>query len=248
MSDGSDNIFARWSRRKQAVRDSEAPPADAEERIVDAVAAEADAGPVDRQLAAEPDVVEPEAAEPAEPLPRLEDLTAESDLSAFLRKGVPKALKSAAMRKMWSLDPAIRDYIGPSEYAWDFNQPGSMAGFGPLDDAGEHVAEFLSTMSGGVRAAWRDAVAVPEAPEAPPVPPQQQIAGVEPDQDPNGSPDDPANAAPSAESLELPDVSASPEPDSPNKVAVAAEPAEAPKSADSTLISTPPRHGRAMPR
>ena len=70
---------------------------------------------------------------PAEPLPSLEDLTADSDLSAFLREGVPAALKNAAMRKMWSLDPAIRDYIGPSEYAWDFNQPGSMAGFGPLE-------------------------------------------------------------------------------------------------------------------
>ncbi|TIU06806.1 MAG: DUF3306 domain-containing protein, partial [Mesorhizobium sp.] len=53
-----------------------------------------------------------------EPLPRVEDLTAESDLSAFLRKGVPKMLKRAALRRMWSLDPAIRDHIGPSEYAW----------------------------------------------------------------------------------------------------------------------------------
>lgn len=235
MSAGSDNIFARWSRRKQAVRDSKTPPPDVEENAFDAAAAEIDAEPVDQQLAP----AEPDAAEPGEPLPRLEDLTAESDLSAFLRKGVPKALKSAAMRKMWSLDPAIRDYIGPSEYAWDFNQPGSMAGFGPLDDAGEHVAEFLSTMSGGMRAVWADAAAAPEVPPAP-----QQIAAVPPDQDASASPDDPADA----ESLEPPPAPAGSEPDSPDQVAVVAGPAEAEKPADSPRIPSPPRHGRAMPR
>src|SRR5690606_1128964 len=89
----------------------------------------------------EPGPAQTETDEPAEPLPRVEDLTAASDLSAFLRKGVPMALKSAAMRKMWSLDPNIRDHVGLSEYAWDFNQPGSMAGFGPLD-AKETVVGF----------------------------------------------------------------------------------------------------------
>ncbi len=63
-----------------------------------------------------------------EPLPHLEDLTAESDVAAFLKKGVPLALKHAALRKAWSLDPGIRDFVGPSEYAWDFNKPGSMGG------------------------------------------------------------------------------------------------------------------------
>src|SRR5688572_28804209 len=42
------------------------------------------------------------AAETPEPLPRVEDLKPESDLSAFLRKGVPEALKLAALRRMWS--------------------------------------------------------------------------------------------------------------------------------------------------
>src|SRR5690606_510873 len=84
-----------------------------------------------------------ETAEPTEPLPRIEDLTADSDLTAFLKKGVPMALKSAALRKMWSIDPSIRDYVGPAEYAWDFNQPGSMAGFGPLDPK-KSVVSFLS--------------------------------------------------------------------------------------------------------
>ena len=49
------------------------------------------------------------------------------------------------MRKMWSLDPAIRDHVGLSEYAWDFNQPGAMRGFGPLE-AGRAVVDFLSAV------------------------------------------------------------------------------------------------------
>ncbi|TIP78253.1 MAG: DUF3306 domain-containing protein, partial [Mesorhizobium sp.] len=95
MSAGRDNVFTRWSRLKQAARySSTAGPQN------DQLAPEAPAD-TGEQLA--PAIVEPEAAEPAELLPRVEDLTAQSDLSAFLRKGVPKMLKSAALRKMWSL-------------------------------------------------------------------------------------------------------------------------------------------------
>jgi hypothetical protein len=57
-------------------------------------------------------------------LPRIEDLTPESDISGFLRKGVPDLLKKAALRRMWALDPAIRDYVGDArDYAWDWNIP-----------------------------------------------------------------------------------------------------------------------------
>ena len=80
----------------------------------------------------------------AEPLPRIEDLEADSSLAAFLRDGVPAALRNRALRKMWSLDPAIRDHVGLAEYAWDFNDPTAMAGFGPLE-AGSRVVDFLST-------------------------------------------------------------------------------------------------------
>src|SRR3546814_7221733 len=70
--------------------------------------------------------------EPPGPLPSLENLTAESDLTAFLREGVPESLKKAALRKMWLLDPAIRDHVGLAECTWDFNRPGSIPGFGPI--------------------------------------------------------------------------------------------------------------------
>lgn len=29
-------------------------------------------------------------------------------------------------------DPAIRDFVGPSENAWDFTKPNAVLGFGPL--------------------------------------------------------------------------------------------------------------------
>jgi hypothetical protein len=62
-------------------------------------------------------------------LPPLESLTAESDFSAFLREEVPAALRRAALRRAWSLDPTIRDFVGPADYAWDFNAPGGVPGF-----------------------------------------------------------------------------------------------------------------------
>ena len=66
-------------------------------------------------------------------LPDVEDLTAASDLTQFLRKGVPKALRNAALRRMWTLDPAIRDYLGEArEYAYDWNTPDGVPGSGPL--------------------------------------------------------------------------------------------------------------------
>jgi len=165
---GDENPFTRWSRRKLGARAEETQATPGEK--------DAQGGPTIPVVAdthTQPEPLEDEAADPAEPLPRLEDLTAESDLTAFLRKGVPLALKSAALRKMWSLDPGIRDYVGPSEYAWDFNQPGSMAGFGPIDATKETVVDFLSKT---VRALEPDAepATAPQLPDA--LPRQQSTA------------------------------------------------------------------------
>jgi hypothetical protein len=38
-------------------------------------------------------------------------------------------LRSAALRRAWSLDPSIRDFIGPADYAWDYNAPDGVPGF-----------------------------------------------------------------------------------------------------------------------
>jgi hypothetical protein len=226
MSAGDDDPFARWSRRKQAVRNLEAQAWDEDAQVAGAAAAEADAGP---QLPA----TAPAAAEPPEPMPSLEDLAADGDLSAFLREGVPAALKNAAMRKMWSLDPAIRDYIGPAEYAWDFNQPGSMAGFGALEQ-GRSVTDFLSTMSRVLPADSRQAVTSSEAPTSPP----GQVTAAAPARAASFSP---------AETVQPRDAAADPQP-SANVGTVAAQSAEDTCLATSPRTASRPRHGGALPR
>lgn len=65
-------------------------------------------------------------------LPDIESITAESDITLFFRKGVPDALKNAALRKIWTADPAIRDFVAPADFQWDFNAPDGVPGFGPL--------------------------------------------------------------------------------------------------------------------
>jgi hypothetical protein len=62
------------------------------------------------------------------------------------KPGVPEDLARAALRRVWSLDPAIRDFVGLSENSWDFNAPGAMDGFGPID--GEQVGRILSRLLG----------------------------------------------------------------------------------------------------
>jgi len=79
-------------------------------------------------------------------LPPLDSITAQTDISAFLKPGVPPDLARATLRRVWSTDPAIRDFIGPVENGWDFNDPSGMPGFGPID-AGD-VARLLTQVIG----------------------------------------------------------------------------------------------------
>jgi hypothetical protein len=66
-------------------------------------------------------------------LPPIETIESVSDIKAFLAPGVPLELTRTALRRAWRVDPAIRDFIGLSENAWDFNAPGGVPGFGSLD-------------------------------------------------------------------------------------------------------------------
>jgi hypothetical protein len=49
---------------------------------------------------------------------------------------------------MWSLDPAIRDYVGPVDYGWDWNTPGGapdyVAEIGETPEIRDLVARMLS--------------------------------------------------------------------------------------------------------
>jgi hypothetical protein len=117
---GDDKGFlARWSQRKQEAKEETKQP-------------EPEAPVADAKSAAAP-VAEAEAAPEFDlsSLPSLDELTSETDITAFLRKGVPEHLRNAALRKSWALDPAIRNYVNPAlDYAYDWNTPGGVLGTG----------------------------------------------------------------------------------------------------------------------
>jgi len=127
-----ENFIARWSRRKraaaqevEATKPATAPDAPGERAP--------DAQREARDAAAAPSGELPELPFDPASLPPLESITAESDIRAFLAPGVPAELTRAALRRAWAADPKIRDFVGLAENAWDFNAPGSLAGFGPLE-------------------------------------------------------------------------------------------------------------------
>jgi len=140
------SFLSRWSQRKQEAKqpDRDAAP------HVDAPSA-------------------PAAESKAEPefdlssLPKLEDLTATTDVTAFLRKGVPESLRNAALRKAWALDPAIRNYVNPAlDYAYDWNTPGGVPGSSEIG-ASTDIARMVSQIMGG-----GESVLEPAAPTAKP--------------------------------------------------------------------------------
>ena len=56
-------------------------------------------------------------------MPAIDDLTAESDFTAFLKEGVPEELKRLALRKLWRTDPVFANLDGLVEYGEDFGAP-----------------------------------------------------------------------------------------------------------------------------
>ncbi len=133
QGDQHKGFLARWSRRKQQAQrqDRETPAAEA--NVPPAPAAEGDAAP-EFDLSS---------------LPKLEDVTDTTDITAFLRKGVPEHLRNAALRKSWALDPAIRNYVSPArEYAYDWNTPGGVPGSSEIG-TGVDVARLVSQIMGG---------------------------------------------------------------------------------------------------
>lgn len=126
-------FLSRWSRRKL---DANEPAPDRPDAAPPATA------PADG-AAREPEL----SLEDVQKLPRIEDLTASTDIGPFLRKGVPSLLRKAALRRMWELDPAIRDYVGDArDYAYDWNIVDGVPGAGPLlptDDVGATLARMF---------------------------------------------------------------------------------------------------------
>jgi hypothetical protein len=125
----AENFLSRWARRKS----------------------EAEAvSPGGSGVAQQPDIKAEGSPDPEnldlESLPSVDSITETTDISGFLRSGVPPELIRSALRQAWASDPAIRDFIGIAENQWDFNDPNTIPGFGLLgatDDVPALLAQAL---------------------------------------------------------------------------------------------------------
>ena len=209
----SENEFlARWSRRK---------------RQAGANTVGESAGPSEVQ----PSPPQPSATKEGEPefdlsnLPPIDSITSATDITAFLRKEVPRELSRAALRRAWAADPTIRDFVGLAENAWDFNDPTAMPGFGPLDCSTEELAALVDRIVGNVR----KAVELPPVQTCDSAEPSPEIRSVE--------------GAAAADVSDQAPVAVQPIP-----VSAAAQPKEARISDDDIEPVWRPRHGGALPR
>ncbi len=139
-----ENFLTRWSRRKRTAADAPAPAEGEGERehdVLETPRAERVADNVTPPVAVD--------AGPAKPafdlstLPPIESITAETDIRAFLAPGVPAETRLAALRRAWTADPKVRDFVGLNDYDFDFHTPGAIPGFGPLEMTDELRREVL---------------------------------------------------------------------------------------------------------
>jgi hypothetical protein len=127
------NVFLRWVRLKHEAKTT---------------AQQAEAVSTSVEAATEQPGINAAMQEPFDPasLPSIDSIAGDTDIVAFLKSGVPTELRRAALRRAWTSDPAIRDFIGIAENQWDFNDPNGISGFGRLD-ATESGVIFLAQVS-----------------------------------------------------------------------------------------------------
>ena len=133
-----EDFLKRWSRRKREVAEAEK----------SAPAVKSEAGP-EGDAASATAAVNPQVEFDPKTLPPIQSLNALSDITAFLRQGVPAELTRAALRRVWAADPSIRDFVGLAENSWDFTDPTAMPGFGPLEASGSAEKNSMLIASGG---------------------------------------------------------------------------------------------------
>jgi hypothetical protein len=185
----SESFLSRWSRRKRAYTSP---------RLRGEVGSRSDPGEGDPRNARavesppHPDPLPASGEREFDPatLPPIESIDAGTDVSAFLRPGVPADLARAALRRAWMADPAIRDFVGLAENAWDFNKPGGVPGFGPLR-AIDDIQRLAAEVAGVASAVTPEGESGEE--DGKPAPAQQQTATSAPqDIQASAAPDDAA--------------------------------------------------------
>jgi|SRR6516165_1538283 hypothetical protein len=136
-------FLSRWSQRKLAARDASKATQKSDVTPAPLVGAQSDPGA--HQICKASALPEPPEGEIVG-LPSVADIIAETDVSVFLPKEVPEALRNAALRRAWLLDPKIRDYVCEArEYAYDWNKPDGIPGNAPLlpNDIARTIADGL---------------------------------------------------------------------------------------------------------
>jgi hypothetical protein len=217
-----EGFLARWNRRKRAAQVDADPRTESQGNSAEPASAPED-----------PQRIRPAAAAacPAAPdfdpasLPPIASITAASDIRAFLAPGVPEELTRAALRRAWSADPAIRDFVGIAENQWDFTAPNDILGFGPLE-SGEDVRRLVAKVFGDV----------------PPAPDGEANPGL------SGESDSQKLVAPPAAESSLPHA---PEADAKSIVQRnenMSAPQDPDRSAEEGNSALPLRHGGALPR
>lgn len=143
-----EKFLQRWSKRKLGQ----------DKQPTEQVEQARQTEPADQKPAPEPQASVSKEAEDKpfdlSALPPIESIDANTDISGFLRPGVPAELSRAALRRAWSADPAIRDFVGLVENGWDFNDPQAMAGFGPIstDEVARIAGRMLDALPDSVSA------------------------------------------------------------------------------------------------
>jgi hypothetical protein len=159
----AEGFLSRWSRRKRdADRDSQSEPSSPPR--------EADAKPVDgggeAPVSPETSELTPATVDPAS-LPPIESISGSTDIRVLMLPG-PAALTQAALRRAWTTDPAICNFIGIAENQWDFTDPTGIPGFGPLtatDEISGTAGQMLATAEDGM--AQVADISLPVRPAAP---------------------------------------------------------------------------------
>jgi len=120
--------LSRWSRRKAETRASRgaAAPELRQDGAAPEVREENADLPVDAAKPGETGQEAPGQETPPPDLPDIDTLNAESDFTAFMKKGVPKALRRQALRKLWASDPVFNVIDGLEEYGEDYTDAASV--------------------------------------------------------------------------------------------------------------------------
>jgi len=221
---GPEDFLTRWSRRKREAAQAPQPSAETEGAV-----------PAPERASTAP------SEEPTldlSALPPIEEISATTDIRAYLAPGVPAELTRAALRRAWVTDPTIRDFIGIAENQWDFNDPNGVPGFGPLEDAGRLVAQLLGEEAGP--AAPSASSPAPESPQAPPAEPSV------------ASPPDAPATIPATIDESAPAAAGEPRPPAPDPANLSATPPIAalqqPDRRQSMHAPIPRSHGGALPK